>query len=147
MTRADSLIRSRNQTRLIIAVLLAAMRVAWANTPLLAQQTQETPEDLTDLTLEELMKIDVLSVNVLGTHTHLAGEWMIGYKFMFMRMQGNRDGTDRRTAGDVLQDFPVTPTEMNMAMHMFEVMYTPWNDLTLMAMFPYLDLSMDHLTR
>ncbi len=147
MTEQASLIRIRNQTRLIIALLLVAILIAWTNTPLLAQQTQEAPEDLTDLTLDELMELDVLYINVLGTHTHLAGEWMIGYKFMFMKMQGNRDGTNRRTAGDVLQDFPVTPTDMNMAMHMIEVMYSPWNDLTLMAMFPYLDISMDHLTR
>jgi len=147
MTGPASLIRSRNQTSLVVAVLLVAMLMAWANTPLLAQQTQEDPEDLADMTLDELMDLDVIFVNVLGTHIHPAGEWMIGYNFMFMKMQGNRDGTNRRTAADVLQDFPVTPTEMNMAMHMFEVMYAPSNELTLMAMFPYLDLSMDHLTR
>ena len=148
MTGPASSIRSVDDKRLIIAALLVVvMPFAWANTPLLAQQSQETPGDLTDLTLEELMELDVLSVNVLGTHTHLAGEWMIGYRFMFMRMQGNRDGTTRQTAGEVLQNFPVTPTEMNMAMHMFEVMYSPSNDLTLMAMFPYLQLSMNHLTR
>ena len=128
MTGPASLIRSRNQKRLTIAALLVVMPIAWANTPLLAQQSQETPGDLADLTLEELMELDVLFVNVLGTHTHLAGEWMIGYRFMFMRMQGNRDGTTRQTAGEVLQNFPVTPTEMNMAMHMFEVMYSPSND-------------------
>ena len=148
MTGSAGLIRIVKDKRLFItALLVVVMPFAWANTPLLAQQTQETPEDLTDLTLEELMELDVLFVNVLGTHTHLAGEWMIGYKFKLMRMEGNRDGTNRRTAGEVLQDFPVTPTEMNMAMHMFEVMYSPSNDLTLMAMFPYLDISMDHLTR
>ena len=147
MTGPDSLIRSLNLKRLFVPLLLAAMLIAWANTQLLAQQTQETPADLTDLTLEELMELDVLAVSVLGTHTHLAGEWMIGYRFMFMSMQGNRDGTTRQTAGDVLQNFPVTPTEMTKAAHMFEVMYSPSNDLTLMAMFPYLRLSMDHLTR
>ena len=118
MTGSAGLIRIVKDKRLFItALLVVVMPFAWANTPLLAQQTQETPEDLTDLTLEELMELDVLFVNVLGTHTHLAGEWMIGYKFKLMRMEGNRDGTNRRTAGEVLQDFPVTPTEMNMAMH------------------------------
>ena len=146
MTGPASLIRTLNQKRLTIALLLVATLGAWAGTPLLAQESQ-CPGDLTDLSLEELMELDVLSVSVLGTHTHLAGEWMIGYRFMFMRMQGNRDGTSRQSSGDVLQNFPVTPTEMNMAMHMFEVMYVPSRDLTLMAMFPYLRLSMDHLTR
>ena len=109
--------------------------------------TAALAQDLTDLSLQELLERDVLSVNVLGTHTHLAGERMIGYKLMFMRMDGNRDGTDGISDDDVLAGFPVTPTNMDMAMHMVEVMYAPSDDLTLMAMVPFVSLSMDHLTR
>ena len=116
----------------------------WADTSALAQETRQ---DLTELTLEELMELDVLFVNVLGTHTHLAGEWMIGYRFMFMRMDGNRDGTNQLDTDEVLQSFPVTPENMNMAMHMLEVMYAPSDDLTFMVMLPYVQLSMDHVTR
>ncbi len=94
----------------------------WADTSALAQETRQ---DLTELTLEELMELDVLFVNVLGTHTHLAGEWMIGYRFMFMRMDGNRDGTNKLDTDEVLQSFPVTPENMNMAMHMLEVNVRP----------------------
>ena len=138
---------ARSRRRVCVWLLAVLISFGWAHTSLLAQETEEPPTGLTDLSLEELMATDVVPINVLGTHTHLAGEWMIGYKFMFMRMDGNRDGPDRRTASEVLQDFPVTPTDMNMAMHMIEVMYAPSNDLTLMAMFPFLQLSMDHLTR
>ena len=122
---------TRSKRRVIVWLLAVLISFGWAPTSLLAQETEEPPGELADLSLEELMATDVVSINVLGTHTHLAGEWMIGYKFMFMRMEGNRDGTDRKTAGEVLQDFPVTPTDMNMAMHMVEVMYAPSNDLTL----------------
>ena len=148
MSRSDRVIRTvGDKRRVVVLLLLVIISFGWANAPLPAQQTEEKPDELADLTLEELMKLDILPINVLGTHTHLAGEWMIGYKFMFMRMNGNRDGTDRKTVSDVLQDFPVAPTDMTMAMHMVEVMYAPSNDLTLMAMFPFLQLSMDHVTR
>ncbi len=72
---------------------------------------------------------------------------MIGYRFMYMHMGGNRDGTDSRSVSRVLQDFPVSPTSMSMQMHMAELMYAPTNDFTLMAMFPYRQLSMEHVTR
>ena len=147
MSRSGGVTRTvGNKRRVVVLLLAVVISFGWANTPLPAQ-TEETPDELADLTLEELMKLDVLPISVLGTHIHLAGEWMIGYKFMFMRMDGNRNGTDRKTVGDVLQDFPIAPTDMNMAMHMVEVMYAPSNDLTLMAMFPYFQLSMDHVTR
>ena len=127
----------------VVAWLAISILFVWSNTPALAQQER----DLADLSLQELMDLDVLFVNVLGTHTHLAGEWMIGYKLMFMRMDGNRDGTERISDDEVLEDFPVTPTNMDMAMHMVEVMYAPSDDLTLMVMVPFVSLSMDHLTR
>ena len=115
------------------------------------KNTQQTPPDFTTLTLEELMELDVISINVLGTHTHLEGEWMLAYSFMFMNMDGNRDGTRRISDDDVVdpnkEGFKVTPTNMTMEMHMPMVMYAPSDDLTLMAMLPYIRLEMDHITR
>ena len=93
------------------------------------------------------MQTDLQEISVLGTHTHLGGEWMIGYKTMPMRMSGNRDGTTRRSVEDVLGQYMVAPTSMRMEMHMVDVMYAPHDTLTLMAMLPYLKFSMDHRTR
>ena len=112
---------------------------------LLAQEA--VGEDFTELSLEELMELDVLFVNVLGTHTHLAGEWMIGSRSMFMHMRGNLDGTDSVSLDQVLEAFPVAPTQMDMSMHMLEIMQASADRLTWMVMVPYLDLSMDHVTR
>jgi hypothetical protein len=61
----------------------------------------------------------------MADHTHEAGEVMLSYRFMQMRMDGLRDGTDRIGAGDVLQQFPVTPLTMPMSMSMIGVMYAP----------------------
>lgn len=86
-------------------------------------------------------------IGVMGDHIHGAGEWMLSYRYRFMSMDGNRDGTDNLSTDDVLDDFMVTPEDMSMEMHMFGVMYAPTDDLTLMAMLPFVSKEMDHVTR
>ena len=134
----------RRTTLLFLSLLLSLPTAAAAEA---AQATNQAPTDYTTLTLEELLEVDVVPINVLGTHTHLEGEWMLGYQFMFMSMDGNRDGTNQISDADVLKDIKVTPTEMSMEMHMGQLMYAPSDDLTLMAMLPYIRLEMDHVTR
>ena len=86
-------------------------------------------------------------LGVMGDHTHGKGEVMISYRYMLMDMDGNRDGTDSLSNAEVLQDFPVTPTNMTMEMHMLGIMYAPSDNLTLMTMIPYVFNNMDHVTR
>lgn len=86
-------------------------------------------------------------LGVMGDHAHEAGEWMFSNRFMFMEMDGNRDGTSGVSDSEVLSQFPVTPTSMSMEMHMIGVMHAPTDRLTLMAMLPFLRLAMDHKTR
>ena len=112
-----------------------------------ARGTDDAPP-LADLTLEELMDLELDAMSLIGIHhTHDKGEWMVGYSFMFMNMEGNRDGRARLSTDDVLKDFMVTPTAMDMEMHMLHFMTAPSDAWTLMVMAPYLRLSMDHLTR
>lgn len=86
-------------------------------------------------------------IGVIGDHAHEKGKWMLSYKYMFMNMRGNRDGTDSLSTSEVLKEFMVAPTDMDMHMHMLGIMYAPTQTLTLMAMVPYLQLSMDHVAR
>lgn len=86
-------------------------------------------------------------IGVMGDHVHPKGEWMVSYRYMRMEMDGMRDGTDDLDDSEVLADFMVTPTKMTMDMHMFGAMYGVTDDLTLMAMVPYVKKSMDHVTR
>ncbi|MEM9090111.1 MAG: transporter [Cyanobacteria bacterium P01_F01_bin.53] len=86
-------------------------------------------------------------IGVMGDHTHGKGEFMLSYRYMYMDMDGNRSGTNSLSTADVLQDFMVTPVRMTMQMHMLGAMYAPTDDLTLMAMLPYVTKEMDHLTR
>ncbi len=72
---------------------------------------------------------------------------MLGYRFMYTSMDGNLDGTRRVSSSEILKNFNVAPTDMTMQMHMIEVMHAPTDDLTLMAMLPYIRMSMNHVTR
>jgi len=89
---------------------------------------------------------DHAPIGVMADHTHGAGEVMASYRYMRMRMDGNRDGSRQLSASEVLNDFNVTPLDMDMEMHMFGLMYAPIDQLTLMVMLPYVRLEMDHLT-
>lgn len=86
-------------------------------------------------------------LGVMGDHMHHAGEFMVSYRYARMRMEGNRDGTERLDPEEVLQGFMVAPLDMDMQMHLFGFMYAPTDWVTLMAMLPLVELSMDHLTR
>ncbi len=75
---------------------------------------------------------------------HKAGEWMLSYRFMHMQMAGNRQGDQDVANSEVLENFIVTLTRMDMNMHMFGGMYAVNDALTIMVMLPYIELSMIH---
>jgi len=86
-------------------------------------------------------------IGVMGDHGHAAGELMLSYRYARMEMDGNRSGSSNRSTSEVLRDFPVSALDMSMDMHMFGAMYGLGGNTTLMAMLPYLDKSMNLVTR
>jgi hypothetical protein len=86
-------------------------------------------------------------IGVMGDHTHEPGEWMFSYRYMRMGMNGMRDNDESISRSKVLEDYPVTPTSMDMEMHMVGAMYAPIERLTLTLMLPWVRLEMDHRTR
>ncbi len=99
------------------------------------------------MSLEELLHEEITPINVLGSHTHLQGGWMVGFRYMHMAMNHNQSGTSDVSDAQVLQQYPVVHTSMTMDMYMAELMYAPSDYVTLMAMVPYLDNTMHHQTR
>src|ERR1035441_10065175 len=97
------------------------------------------PQDLTGMSLEDLLHEEITRVNVLGSHTHQKQEFMAGYRYMFMDMEDNLDGTRVVSPIEVLQryHYQVVHTRMTMEMHMAELMYAPLDRVTVMAMIPY----------
>jgi hypothetical protein len=86
-------------------------------------------------------------IGVMGDHMHGAGEIMLSYRFMQMHMDGNRDGGSSVSDSEVLGDYLISPTQMDMKMHMFGLMYAPTDLVTLMLMGTVVDNEMDHITR
>ena len=80
-------------------------------------------------------------ISVIGNHVHTSGEMMLSYRFMTMDMLGLQSGTDVIETADVLKDFMMVPTAMDMKMHMFGLMFAPHDKLTLMGMTSYRQLS------
>ncbi|MCA9807431.1 MAG: transporter [Cyanobacteria bacterium HKST-UBA06] len=93
------------------------------------------------------MPYDHAPIGVMGDHTHKQGEWMLSYRYGWMHMDGNRNGSSALSDAQVLGQFPVAPTEMNMQMHMFGAMVAPTDRVTLMAMVPFVKKAMAHRTR
>lgn len=84
-------------------------------------------------------------ISIMGDHTHSQGEIMFSYRFMFMNMDGNGDGTEQLTNQEVRDyGYMVSPTTMPMYMHMLGAMYAASDDITFMVMLPYSSISMDH---
>lgn len=65
-------------------------------------------------------------IGVMGDHLHGAGEIMLSYRYARMRMSGNRTRTEHQSKGDVFDEgFVITPTDMDMQMHVIGVMWAP----------------------
>jgi hypothetical protein len=95
-----------------------------------------------------------MTASVLGLrHTRGRGDWMLGYSFMRMGMDGLLDGTDSispaEVTGTMMNPGPylMSPTKMTMDMHMVMAMYGATDTITLMAMFNFLDKEMDMVNR
>lgn len=86
-------------------------------------------------------------ISVMGDHKHLKGEFMMSYRFMHMSMGENKTGNNDVSVTEVLNDYLVSPVEMEMDMHMLGLMYAPTDKLTLMAMVNLIDMNMDHQIR
>ena len=86
-------------------------------------------------------------LGITGAMNPKQGVFMLSLQYMHMRMDGNRDGTDNVSTAEVLAQFPVAPLSMDMDMLMAGAMYGITDDISVMAMIPYVQKSMDHVTR
>jgi len=99
-------------------------------------------------------------IGVMGDHLHHAGEFMISYRYMQMRMDGNLLGDDSISPEQIVTTVPnrfanppmmpptlrVVPESMDTGMHMVGLMYAPSDRVTLMGMVNLVDKEMDHIT-
>lgn len=85
----------------------------------------------------------------MADHAHRAGEIMLGYRYQFTHDAGimagdrsvpNRSVYDFRTPGG--DRYTALPLDMDMHMHMWDIMYAPTDWVTLMLMPQYMEMSM-----
>lgn len=139
-------VRSNWPGLIVFAAWMALPVFSLAADSITSTNSSKTP-DLTGLSLNELYNLNVVQLNVLGGHTHCAGQVMLGYDYMHTHMAGLYEGTKQVSPAQVFaQGFGVVHTSMDMDMHMFDVMYAPSDQLTLMTMLPYMQMTMNHLT-
>lgn len=84
---------------------------------------------------------------VMDDHVHMAGHWMLSYRFMYMSMEGLRNGTHKVSSRKALEKYMMVPTKMDEQMHMLGIMYAPTDSINVMAMIPYVWKSMTHVNR
>ena len=82
-------------------------------------------------------------IGVMGDHGHKTHEVMFSYRFMAMDMQGLQSGTTAVETAEMLKDFMMAPTTMQMQIHTLGAMFAPHGKLTLMAMANYQLLRME----
>jgi len=90
---------------------------------------------------------------VMSSHMLKEGETMLGYRYQWSRMAGDTlHGTEVATDKSIRRNgctagftgyCRLTPTEMNMGMHMLMLMYAPTDGITLMLMPQFMDMSMN----
>lgn len=135
--------RVSRKMKLKALILSACLALMLASLPALAQEDDE----LLDLDLEQLMKLEVIQVTIPGAHWHWENDWMVGYQYMQQQYEGHNVGTREVSSEEVLRQFPTTHERMTMNMHMLMFMHGNDDDLTVMAMIPIMEMDMPHLTR
>ena len=82
-------------------------------------------------------------ITVMADHMHDAGEFMVSYRVMGMDMNEARSGQTILTESTLFNSYMMIPVSMKMTMHMMGAMYGVSDDITLMAMLPYLNKEME----
>ena len=95
-------------------------------------------------------------IGVMGDHIHKAGEYMVSYRSMYMKMADVYNGNDALSLEDAYGEIDgmsmamggmttttkAMPDSMVMRMNMVGIMYAPTDQFTLMGMINYLDNDM-----
>lgn len=110
---------------------------------------QSPPVDLTELSLEELLGVRLINVPAddAGTLQHGASNTRIGYRYIRLRFEDYIDGTQNRSAEEVLSDFPVAPDRIDQEAHVLSVSHRINDDLAMQIEVPVLRQRTDHIRR
>ena len=86
-------------------------------------------------------------IGVKRDHVHKKGEYMLSYRFNFMKMKGLRKENDRITPSAALKEYKMAPLHMNMRMHAAGAMYGISDNFTISAMSSIIEKEMRSVNR
>ncbi len=89
----------------------------------------------------------IAPIGIMGDHYHHRKGWMLSYNFMQMNMRNNYQGTDKISTATVHESYMVSPTDMQMRMHMVGIMYAFTDNFTVMGMLPMVENEMSMVNR
>ena len=130
-------------TRFLAAILAAA---AWT----VPATAQSPPTDLTELNLEEILSLHIRRSSDVDDDSR----WSIGYRFVWARFDGNRDGTDDVSTEEMIfrpgqesrttDNFPVVPLRISQQAHLVEIGFNATDQLGLRLLIPFIYQETDH---
>ncbi len=122
--------------------LLALAPMTWA---------QDHPMDLRELSLKELLSLDVVEATAGDANTFYRGAWSVGYRYLFQQMKGYQVGRDRVSPVSLLgtnsNQYAIVQDEMTQELHIIEASYSPTDRLTILAGIPFIVQTTSHQRR
>ena len=130
---------------LMVVIAASLANRAWA---------QSSPVDLVDLSLEQLMEIEIDDSSIDGRRGYRVGDGRLhtGYRYVRVKFEGYLDGTDEISDSDLLGGppanniFPVLPTKIIQEAHVFDLSYDVKDKTTVSLFVPYIRQSTDHIS-
>ena len=114
---------------------------------------QSPPTDLTELNIEEILALHIIGRS--GEEPEDGKRWSVGYRYVYVLFNGNRDGTDDLSVEDVIfrpgtedrtaDNFPVVPLKICQKAHLFDVTYDMTEQWSLSLLLPFIRQETDHV--
>lgn len=103
--------------------------------------------DLHELSLKELLSLDLVEINAGEDNTFYKGAWSVGYRYLYMNMEGYLDGQKSVSTAEILKTFAIAQPRMSQEMHLIEASYAPTDRLSVLLGIPYIMQTTEHQRR
>ena len=126
--------------------------VLWLSLAIFAIATsvrgQDHPMDLRELSLKQLLSLDLVEINAGDANTFYRGAWTVGYRYLYQQMRGYLDGKNRIAPESLLRNnggpYAIVQDEMMQELHVIEASYSLTDRLTILGGIPFIIQTTSH---
>lgn len=114
---------------------------------------QSPPTDLTELNIEEILALHIIGRS--GEEVEDPKRWSVGYQYIYVLFDGNRDGTDDLSVEDVIwrgdpaertaDNCSIVPLKIFQKAHLFNETYDMTEQWSLSLLLPFIRQETDHV--